>query len=661
MSTREATHPDALAPNQRASSIVTLPELALIRRWRTAVTAPRSGERSTGPAEWIEATLQFRFRLAGRGSSDLLSQCDETVEAGPTEEGWERQTITWNDNRLGFRVTWELKWFTHYPAVEWLLHFESRPDGKELALSDVHDLHLSLSSHTAGQPFCLHAAHGGRSERDDLAPFTVPLGPSAESDTTELSGRYDTERDERFTYPPSNVHLPFFNLETPDHQGVVVGLGTVNRWKACFEAEHTTLTLRAENEPILLKPGEKKRGHRVLALLWQGEHLHGQNMFRRIVDEHYVPRLPGKREAPLVSVNSCFTHHGKGYFLEAGCEQNLLPLLDPFARLGAELYIIDAGWYSNKSWSDYRHGDWRAVLEKYPTGFRPIGEKLKSNGMDFGVWFATAWSHSRRRFLDQVDDLIREHGMTCYRHDMNSHDEFLLSLWDTLREQHPDLIWEGCCGGGRNIDLESIQRFHWHQKSDRWGDIESDQCSLFGGNLFLPGGLLNIPTYYTDDYGAWSSFAGQFCLGWHPRDEDFPFESARRQVQLYKRIRPLLKGDFYPLTPCSLTSPWLGYQFHRGDLDRGFALLFRRDVPGQDTFTVRLGGLDPKSEYEVSFVAAGSTQSCSGAKLVEGFEVGVPSIPGAELIFYAPVPVRGGETEDNRRTKGMQATANNRA
>ena len=75
--------------------------------------------------------------------------------------------------------------------------------------------------------------------------------------------------------------------------------------------------------------------------------------------------------------------------------------------------------------------------------------------------------------------------------------------------RHPDMVMEGCSGGGRRIDLETVSRFHWHQKSDRWYDSESDQSSLCGANLYLPGGTINIPTMATDNYGAWSSFGGQ--------------------------------------------------------------------------------------------------------------------------------------------------------
>jgi len=100
-------------------------------------------------------------------------------------------------------------------------------------------------------------------------------------------------------------------------------------------------------------------------------------------------------------------------------------------------------------------------------------------------------------------------------------------MWDTLRERYPFMIMEGCCGGGRRIDLETIMRFHWHQKSDRWYDSEKRPGESLWRESLSPGGILNIPTQETDDYGTWSSFAGQFSLGWHPLDADFPW-SARR-------------------------------------------------------------------------------------------------------------------------------------
>ena len=264
---------------------------------------------------------------------------------------------------------------------------------------------------------------------------------------------------------------------------------------------------------------------------------------------------------------------------------------------------------------------------------------------------------AREWFLGQVEEIIEKEGMTCYRHDGNGrydaepedrkglseiqHLTGLYGVWDALLERHPELIMEGCSGGGRRIDLETVSRFHWHQKSDRWYDTESDQCSLYGANLYLPGGLINIPTEAIDDYGTWSSFAGQFCPGWHPLDEDFPMEIAKRQVERYKRIRPYLCGDFYPLTPCSLDQPWLGYQFHRPDLNAGFALLFRRSAsanapyPVCDRFLARLRGLTPEENYTVRFEKEEREEQLTGDTLADGTEICIPDIPGAAMVQYA--------------------------
>ena len=63
----------------------------------------------------------------------------------------------------------------------------------------------------------------------------------------------------------------------------------------------------------------------------------------------------------------------------------------------------------------------------------------------------------------------------------------LYAMQDELHRRYPFLVREGCCGGGRRIDLETLSRFLWHQKSDSWCKTVSDQSDLCGANLFLPG------------------------------------------------------------------------------------------------------------------------------------------------------------------------------
>ena len=228
-----------------------------------------------------------------------------------------------------------------------------------------------------------------------------------------------------------------------------------------------------------------------------------------------------------------------------------------------------------------------------------------------------------------------------YRKGINEskHVAGVYELWDEMWRRYPNIVMEGCSGGGRRIDLETVSRFHWHQKSDRWYDSESDQSSLYGANLYLPGGVINIPTEADDDYGTWSSFAGQLCLAWHPLKSGFPMDRARRQVELYRSIRPLLSGDFYPLTPCSLHQTWIGYQFHRNDRDKGFALVFRRPeteavYPVSSTLVASLRGLDPAKKYRVRFERGGRVETLTGQALAKGVEITLGTPRSVEMIRY---------------------------
>ena len=676
---------DVLPAHQSESGLVTRNELRIIQDWTNHLTSGSSDD-SGWLAGWLGSAVPFSFQYGGESSFTLLGRWQLDRREPEIDSDRAFRELIWSDPATGLRVTWEVTRFVDFPALEWVLRFENTGSGNTLILEDIQALDLRLNSPQRDQPYVVHAVLGGRSKRDDMAPFSQALLPY---------GSRSVRRMELGTAPPgireysesSNSHLPFFNVETPDNRGLVVGIGWSGTWRAQLNVAESELHVRSglQETNFVLRPGEKVRTPRILVALWEGKRLHGQNVFRRLLYEHYVPHLRGKRQEPLVSVNVCFTHKGFGGFLQQAAEQEVLALVDPFIQLGAELFIIDAGWFEGAPWQQWV-GNWTFSRNKYPRGFTSISGRLAEAGVEFGLWFtpevATGQApvvrqhpdllrgphngrytvrmelpESREWFLRQMDQLVQEEGLTCYRQDLSPtfgdepedrkgiseshHVAGLYELWDTLRLRHPGMVMEGCCGGGRRIDLETVARFHWHQKSDRWFDSESDQLSLYGANLFLPGGIISIPTQATDDYGAWSGFAGQFSLGWDPLDDDFPMEQARQQVELYKLIRPLLSGDFYPLTHPSLEQPWIGYQFHRNDLDRGLALIFRRDIvkpviPVPASLVISLRGLEPNTRYRVHRRKAGSDEIRPGRALAEGTEIVIRDAPGVELITYEP-------------------------
>jgi len=395
-------------------------------------------------------------------------------------------------------------------------------------------------------------------------------------------------------------------------------------------------------------------------------------------------------------MNACFTHHGDGAFLEQADAKNLLPEVQPFIQMGGEAFIIDAGWYGAKQWSACM-GDWRYSREKYPDGFRPIADPLKAAGSAFGIWFAPEvlnegaplitehpeWvrdseqegylqnrgkvlrmeiPEARLWLLSQVEELINEQGMTLYRQDGCNHESDLregeadnrrgireiqyirglYAMQDELRKRHPQLVMEAALGAPR-IDLETLSRFHWHQPCESWLHPGLDQCQTYGTSLWMPGGSLVFYNQSTDNYGLWSGFGGQLSVAWEPSDPGFSVEAARRQLDLYKRVRVFLSGDFYPLTPISLEEAWMGYQFHRLDLKSGCAFVFKRVkspqvmYPEDETFNLQLTGLAPGSRYRVHFASSSRDTTSTGAELAKGIVLNLGAPPTAELVIYQAI------------------------
>jgi alpha-galactosidase len=680
------------------SGSVTEDELQASRQWHAAITTATPSQAQTD--KWFDAWLgtapPFSFRYGGEPSSSFLAKWQLHEEAPKSDSYSEERSFVWTDPSSEVQLRWQVKRFTDFPALEWTLHFKNAGKRDTQLFEEIQDLDLRLNRTTEDEPFILHGAHGGRYKPDDWWPFTEHL-PAAVS-----KGLPDYEHGSEYqlgdAYPSSRRNLPFFNVECPESRGVIVGIGWTGNWVGQFKVVKSQLTARVglKETHFILHPGEEVRTARIMVLLWKGRSLHGQNMLRRLLHQHYIPFLEGKPREPLVSLNTCFTHHGEGAFLEQANANNLLPEVQPFIKMGGEAFIIDAGWYGTKEWSSCL-GDWTYSREKYPEGFHPLSDPLKTANVAFGIWFAPEMlndgaslisSHpewvrdseragmlrhggkvlrleipeAREWFLSHVEELIDKQGMTLYRQDGSNHEidlhegeadnrkgireiQYILGLYaipDELRKRHPQLIMEAALGAPR-IDLETLSRFHWHQPCESWLHPALDQCQTYGTSLWMPAGSLVFYNQSTDNYGLWSGFGGQLAVAWEPTDPDFPLDLARRQLDLYKRIRGFLSGDFYPLTPVSLDQVWMGYQYHRMDLNAGCAFVFKRKKSAQivyaenDTFKLQLRGLAPGSRYHVRFESSGSETTVAGTDLAKGVDLTLGTAPTAELVVYKTV------------------------
>ena len=218
----------------------------------------------------------------------------------------------------------------------------------------------------------------------------------------------------------------------------------------------------------------------------------------------------GRPLTPLVTYNTWFAY---GTEID---EASMRAEMERAAALGAELFVIDAGWYAGTGAAgpfdfDAGLGSWEPDPVRFPNGLRPLTDYAHSLGLKFGIWVepervnlsnvgspgveetwlatsggrygsdhaaqvclasdaARAWLMDRiTTFLDAVqpdylkwdnnmwincDRAGHGHGAT----DGNfGHVRGLYDLLSTLRERYPALLIENVSGGGNRLDFGMLR------------------------------------------------------------------------------------------------------------------------------------------------------------------------------------------------------------
>jgi alpha-galactosidase len=191
---------------------------------------------------------------------------------------------------------------------------------------------------------------------------------------------------------------------------------------------------------------------------------------------------------------------------EAGQEA----LAEKAASLGIERFVMDDGWFGQRKDDHAGLGDWYVNPQKFPSGLKPLIDKVHSLGMDFGLWVEPEmvnpdsdlyrkhpdWvlnfpgrprSESRNQLVlnlarqdvrDYVfqflDNVLSTNDIAFLKWDYNrnwsepgwdavptdeqkevyiKYVENLYSVLRELRAKHPKVEIESCSGGGGRVDL----------------------------------------------------------------------------------------------------------------------------------------------------------------------------------------------------------------
>jgi alpha-galactosidase len=203
--------------------------------------------------------------------------------------------------------------------------------------------------------------------------------------------------------------------------------------------------------------------------------------------------------------------------------ERLLPLITAAAAVGAEYFVIDAGWYTDpgKSWWD-TVGAWKPSDARFPGGLTGVIERIRAAGMTPGLWLEPEVVGVRSpvasqlppdaffirrgqrvvengryhldlrhpaavKHLDEVIDFVVEDlGAGYLKLDYNinggpgtdvgglsagagllAHNRAHLEWLDTVLDRHPGLVIENCASGGMRTDYALLGRLQLQSTSDQ--------------------------------------------------------------------------------------------------------------------------------------------------------------------------------------------------
>lgn len=332
------------------------------------------------------------------------------------------------------------------------------------------------------------------------------------------------------------------------------------------------------------------------------------------------------------------------------------------AEIGVERFVLDDGWFMHRRDDTAGLGDWHVDPTVWPDGLRPLADRVRELGMEFGLWFEPEmvnpnsdlaranpdwvlaadgrWPTPIRNqlvldlsnpavfayLLDRLDTLVSEIGVAFIKWDHNRdlheavgtsrqagvHTQTLgvYALIDELRRRHPALEIESCSSGGARIDLGILSRTDRVWTSDTNDPLERQRIQRWTGLLVPPelmGSHVGPPAAHTTGRHADLAFRtttalfGHSGLEWDVTACD-PDEIAqlRRWARLYKTMRGLIATG----TTVRADHPHDGTWLHGVVApDRSEALFaYVRIDTTADSRPARLvfPGLDPERTYVIT-------------------------------------------------------------
>lgn len=345
--------------------------------------------------------------------------------------------------------------------------------------------------------------------------------------------------------------------------------------------------------------------------------------------------------------------------------EKLLKIAEAAAPLGIEMLVMDDGWFGKRNDDTTSIGDWIVNEKKLPGGLSALTDGLKKLGVRFGIWFEPEnvcfdsdlyrahpdWilhvdgrdmsvgremavlDLSRKEvedyLFDAVSSILRSADISYVKWDYNRNiteagsaslpperqkevfHRYILgvySLAKRLTEAFPDVLFEGCSGGGGRFDLGMLCYFPQIWTSDDTDAFERTRIQ-YGTSLVYPASAMSAhvsasPNHQTHrsmpfttrgDVATSGSFGYELDLSLATDEEK---ALVKEQVARYKELHDtIVNGDLYRLVSPFENPRFCAWEYVSDDRSQAVLtyVVTRFTIKGRHF--VKLKGLEPDVQY----------------------------------------------------------------
>ena len=292
-------------------------------------------------------------------------------------------------------------------------------------------------------------------------------------------------------------------------------------------------------------------------------------------------------------------------------DTKLVEIAKAAKKMGVDLLVMDDGWFGKRNDDNSSLGDWVVNQKKIQCGLDRLVEQINELGMKFGIWFEPEmvsedsdlyrahkeWAmeipgrrgvRSRNQLaldmsrvevqdylIKSINQILDNANIFYVKWDINRsladiwsnalpsdkqgevYHRYILGLYrvmDNIIKTHPDILFEGCSGGGGRYDPAMLHYYPQYWVSDNNHPI--DRLKLHYGTSFV---------YPISSMGAHISDSGKLVplrtkavvamcgtFGYeldatHLTEEEQ--QLCKEQSDLFRKYYPLIfEGDYYRLT-----------------------------------------------------------------------------------------------------------------